>query len=89
MNNTKYYIHNNDTGLMQTGFTQAANSTTITSGFHFYGDYVMWEDDAGAYQTLFFAVPTTDTGVYKLSWGSGGENDSTAVPVSIRRLAPT
>ena len=51
----------------------------------FYGQVAFVVDSAGAWESLFCAVPTVDDGIWSLNWN---ETDASAIPLSVKETAP-
>ncbi|KAK6073330.1 hypothetical protein SCUP515_06942 [Seiridium cupressi] len=68
------------------GFTNSTDdSTVITTGFGFYG-HVVFLQTGTTMLTEWYAIPTSDTAMWQLSW-----NDQTGegIPVALRNIAPS
>lgn len=86
--NAVFFVPGPDSSSRQVGFL-ASNSTPtddVTSGFTFYGHVAILVDSAGAWQTLFYAIPTSSNGIWSLNWNTTDEDD--AIPVTLKDSAP-
>lgn len=70
------------------GFTSKKLTNETTSGFIFYGEWVMVENDSGEISSSFYIRPGSEgEGVYSLMWDV--TDDDTAIPVSLRSARPS
>jgi hypothetical protein len=68
------------------GFTNTTTSSQITTGFGFYGHVIYILIDS-TMVTQWYAVPTSDSGLYQLSWNVS--STSGAIPIALRNIAPS
>lgn len=64
-------------------------SGLITSGFIFYGSFLLATDSSGAIGSLWYAVPSTSDGVYGLRWNSTGDATDGQVTLTLKKTPPT
>lgn len=70
------------------GFTSKVKSNESTTGFIFYGQWVMVETESGDLSSSFYVKASSDgEGVYSLLWNVTG--DDTAIPISLRSVKPS
>ncbi|KAJ5167972.1 uncharacterized protein N7482_003566 [Penicillium canariense] len=81
------YIPSSSSSSRQMGFTSKAVSNETTTGFIFYGQWVMVETKSGDISSSFFVRASSDGGVYALLWNV--TDDDTAIPISLRSAKPS
>lgn len=64
-----------------------ATSDTTTTGFTFYGRFVFIQE-SGAFESLFYAVPTENGDIWNLNWNATGDGTEGQVLVSLRNAKP-
>lgn len=70
------------------GFTSKNMSNVTTTGFIFYGNWVMVESDSGEISSSFYVRENSQgEGIYSLLWNVSDE--TTAIPVSLRSTKPS
>ncbi|KAJ5674191.1 hypothetical protein N7462_009630 [Penicillium macrosclerotiorum] len=86
--NEMLYIPSSSSSSHQMGFTAKALSNETTTGFIFYGQWVMVESDSGDISSSFYVQKAgEEQGVYSLLWDAS--DDDTALPISLRSAAPS
>ncbi|KAI0887736.1 uncharacterized protein GGS22DRAFT_88557 [Annulohypoxylon maeteangense] len=67
------------------------NSTTgrSASGFVFYGQYLFHQNTGGNLQSMWYALPSDQDGVWTLNWNSTGDDTDGQVIVTLRAVAPS
>jgi len=92
VNTTKAY---DPVGFMTIGGNSTASTNTTvpagatTVGLTWYGTTVAFVGSDGDYETSFYATNTTTAGVYNLLWNQANTYDSSAVPITLKRTAPS
>ncbi len=88
--NVTYFVPGPTSTSHSTGFANSttASDGTTSSGFVFYGQVLLLQQD-GKLQTLWFAVPTGTDGIYSLNWNETSDGTDAAVPVSLKTRPPT
>jgi hypothetical protein len=82
------YIPSSSSSSHQMGFTSKAESNETTTGFIFYGQWVMVETKSGDISSSFFVKASSEgEGVYSLLWNV--TDDDTAIPISLRSVKPS
>lgn len=82
------YIPSSASSSHEMGFTAKNMTNETTTGFVFYGQWVMVEDESGIFSSSFFIQrDSSDEGVYSLLWNVSNVDD--AVPVSLRLAKPS
>lgn len=70
------------------GFTSKNMSNVTTTGFIFYGNWVMVKSDSGEISSSFYVRENSKgEGIYSLLWNVSDE--ATAIPVSLRSTKPS
>ena len=70
------------------GFTSSERSNETTTGFIFYGQWVMVELESGDMSSSFYVREESEgKGVYSLLWNVTDEE--TAIPISLRSVKPS
>lgn len=70
------------------GFTSEALSNETTTGFFFYGQWVMVKTDNGdIYSSFYVREASEGKGVYSLLWNVTDEDS--AIPISLRSTKPS
>lgn len=70
------------------GFTSQNMTNETTTGFIFYGQWVMVKKESGEISSSFYVRPdSTGEGIYSLLWNI--TDDDSAVPVSLRLAKPS
>ncbi|KAH8904104.1 hypothetical protein BR93DRAFT_985408 [Coniochaeta sp. PMI_546] len=65
-----------------------ATSDVTTTGFTFYGRF-LFILESGAFESLFYALPTENQDVWSLNWNTTGDDTEGQVLVSLRNAKPT
>ncbi|PWY85016.1 hypothetical protein BO70DRAFT_424331 [Aspergillus heteromorphus CBS 117.55] len=68
---TLFYIRPVDDEVLPVGYTGNGIATpddAVTTGFLFYGSYLMWEESSGQLADVFRLKETNVTGVYQVYW---------------------
>ncbi|KAJ5141155.1 uncharacterized protein N7443_010874 [Penicillium atrosanguineum] len=82
------YIPSSSSSDHQMGFTSSERSNETTSGFIFYGQWVMVELESGDISSSFYVREESEgKGVYSLLWNVTDEE--TAIPISLRSVEPS
>ena len=82
------YIPSSSASSKEMGFTSKKLSNETTTGFIFYGQWVMVENDSGDISSSFYIRSASEgEGVYSLLWDAA--NDDTAIPISLRSTKPS
>jgi hypothetical protein len=68
------------------GFTRSPSSSQTVTGFGFYESVAFWVTSNGDWKSLFYATPTSQAGVWTITWNSGRNNNGT--PVALKQNAP-
>ena len=86
--NATFFVPGSASTSHQVGFLTDNSTATdvVTTGFNFYGHTVIVADTTGAWQSLFYALPSSDDGVWSLNWNA--TSVSGAIPVTLRDSAP-
>lgn len=69
-------------------YVNTNSSSLTTSGFQFYGTVVFWVSSSDDWQSLFYATPTGQDGLWALKWNSNGTSDGSSIPVTLKSLGP-
>lgn len=70
------------------GFTSKKLSNETTTGFIFYGQWVMVKTESGDISSSFYVREADEgNGVYSLLWNVTDED--TAIPISLRYVQPS
>lgn len=70
------------------GFTSKKLSNETTTGFIFYGQWVMVKTESGDISSSFYVREADEgNGVYSLLWNVTDED--TAIPISLRYVKPS
>lgn len=82
------YIPSSSSSSDEMGFTSKNRSNETTTGFIFYGTWMMVELDSGDISSSFYVRESSQgDGIYSLLWNVS--DDTTAIPVSLRSVAPS
>ncbi|KAJ5869655.1 hypothetical protein N7455_004596 [Penicillium solitum] len=82
------YIPDSSSSSHQMGFTSKNMSNVTTTGFIFYGNWVMVKSDSGEISSSFYVRENSKgEGIYSLLWNVSDE--ATAIPVSLRSTKPS
>ncbi|KAJ5502248.1 hypothetical protein N7463_005122 [Penicillium fimorum] len=82
------YIPSSSSSDHEMGFTSTNMSNQTTTGFIFYGNWMMVESDSGDISSSFYVQENSQgEGVYSLLWNVSDE--TTAIPVSLRSVKPS
>ncbi|KAJ5413086.1 hypothetical protein N7465_005391 [Penicillium sp. CMV-2018d] len=82
------YIPSSSSSSHQMGFTSKNMSNVTTTGFIFYGNWMMVESDSGEISSSFYVRENSQgEGIYSLLWNVSDE--TTAIPVSLRSVKPS
>ncbi|KAJ5811147.1 hypothetical protein N7447_010663 [Penicillium robsamsonii] len=82
------YIPSSSSSDHGMGFTSMNMSKRTTTGFIFYGNWMMVESDSGDISSSFYVQENSQgEGVYSLLWNVSDE--TTAIPVSLRSVKPS
>ncbi|KAJ5373333.1 hypothetical protein N7517_005339 [Penicillium concentricum] len=82
------YIPSSSSSDHEMGFTSTNMSERTTTGFIFYGNWMMVESDSGDISSSFYVQENSQgEGVYSLLWNVS--DDTIAIPVSLRSVKPS
>lgn len=82
------YIPSSSSSSHEMGFTSKKMTNETTTGFIFYGQWVMVENDSGDISSSFYIRSSSaDEGIYSLVWNV--TDDDTAIPISLRSAKPS
>lgn len=82
------YIPSSSSSSHEMGFTSKKMANESTTGFIFYGQWVMVENDSGDISSSFYIRSSSaGEGVYSLVWNV--TDDDTAIPISLRSAKPS
>ncbi|KAJ6139785.1 hypothetical protein N7471_006271 [Penicillium samsonianum] len=82
------YIPSSSSSGHEMGFTSQNRSNETTTGFIFYGTWMMVESDSGEISSSFYVRENSQgEGIYSLLWNVS--DDTTAIPVSLRSVKPS
>jgi hypothetical protein len=91
--NVTYYVPSDTTVSHQTGFVDTvsgtADSTMVTTGFVFYGSIATLEQSNGQLETMWYALPYGDTGLYTLNWNPTGDSTSGKILITLKSTQPS
>ncbi|KAK3941382.1 hypothetical protein QBC46DRAFT_382584 [Diplogelasinospora grovesii] len=86
----QFYIVTTADAFEPVGFlnsTSTAPDGAVTTGFTTYGSNVMYIDGS-TYTSQFWAMSTTETGVWEIMWNESGADQAGSVPVALRTVGP-
>ncbi|OOQ81989.1 putative cytochrome p450 protein [Penicillium brasilianum] len=82
------YIPSSSSSSRQMGFTSKAESNETTTGFIFYGQWVMVETESGDISSSFYVKASSEgEGINSLLWNA--TDDDAAIPISLRSVKPS
>ncbi|KAF3809611.1 hypothetical protein GCG54_00012898 [Colletotrichum gloeosporioides] len=89
--NLTFTIPSSDSDVHNVAFLESNSSSTgrQTSGFAFYGNFVLVEADDGSYESLWYATATETDGIYNLRWNETGDDTDDKIILNLRRTAPS
>jgi hypothetical protein len=75
----------------QVSFVNASTNNTnlITSGFTFYGNFLLVATSNSSTESLWYANPSGMDGIYALKWNATASGDNEAVPLTLRKTPPS
>ncbi|KAJ5804532.1 uncharacterized protein N7518_000835 [Penicillium psychrosexuale] len=82
------YIPSSSSSDDEMGFASTNASNRTTTGFIFYGQWMMVKSDSGAISSSFYIRENSEgEGIYSLLWNAS--DDASAIPVSLRSVKPS
>lgn len=89
--NLTFTIPTADSGVHNVAFLNSSASTTgrKTSGFSFYGNFVLVEAEDGSFESWWYATATDIDGIYNLRWNETGDDTDDKIILNLRRTAPS
>ncbi|KAK1688918.1 hypothetical protein BDP55DRAFT_33831 [Colletotrichum godetiae] len=89
--NLTFTIPTADSGVHNVAFLNSSDSTTgrKTSGFSFYGNFVLVEAEDGSFESWWYATATDIDGIYNLKWNETGDDTDDKIILNLRRTAPS
>jgi hypothetical protein len=82
------YIPSSSSSSYQMGFTSKTESNETTTGFIFYGQWVMVETGSGDISSSFYVKASTEgKGIYSLLWNV--TDDDSVISISLRSVKPS
>ncbi|KXH51529.1 hypothetical protein CNYM01_07681 [Colletotrichum nymphaeae SA-01] len=89
--NPTFTIPTADSGVHNVAFLNSSASTTgrKTSGFSFYGNFVLVEAEDGSFESWWYATATDIDGIYNLRWNETGDDTDDKIILNLRRTAPS
>ncbi|KAK1703660.1 hypothetical protein CaCOL14_001963 [Colletotrichum acutatum] len=89
--NLTFTIPTADSGVHNVAFLNSSAPTTgrKTSGFSFYGNFVLVEAEDGSFESWWYATATDIDGIYNLRWNETGDDTDDKIILNLRRTAPS
>lgn len=89
--NLTFTIPTADSGVHNVAFLSSNSSMTDrkTSGFTFYGNFVLVEAEDGSFESWWYATATDIDGIYNLKWNETGDDTDGKIILNLRRTAPS
>ncbi|KAK1479623.1 hypothetical protein CCUS01_04752 [Colletotrichum cuscutae] len=89
--NLTFTIPTADSGVHNVALLNSSASTTgrKTSGFSFYGNFVLVEAEDGSFESWWYATATDIDGIYNLRWNETGDDTDDKIILNLRRTAPS
>ncbi|KAJ5388160.1 hypothetical protein N7509_010701 [Penicillium cosmopolitanum] len=82
------YVPSSSSSSHEMGFTSKKMTNETTTGFIFYGQWVMVENDSGDISSSFYIRSSSaGEGIYSLVWNV--TDDDTVIPISLRSAKPS
>lgn len=82
------YIPSSSSSNDEMGFASTNASNRTTTGFIFYGQWMMVKSDSGEISSSFYIRENSEgEGIYSLLWNAS--DDASAIPVSLRTAKPS
>jgi hypothetical protein len=66
-----------------------STSNLLTSGFTFYGGYLLVSEDSDGLLSKWYAVPSTTNKIWELRWNNTGDSTADQVLINLRTQKPT
>ncbi|KAL7627708.1 hypothetical protein AAE478_001902 [Parahypoxylon ruwenzoriense] len=88
--NLTFVVPAADSSSHDVEFTSSTPGTNVSaSGFTFYGQFLFHKKNDGNLESMWYALPSEQEGVWTLGWNTTGDDTEGKVLLSLRAVAPS